>query len=54
MHIMVIDQSKVTSFTKGLYASLHHSTLYVYLQEVDAPDANGQTSLMLAAQKIIG
>ncbi|KAG7327787.1 hypothetical protein KOW79_009393 [Hemibagrus wyckioides] len=46
------------------YAGLHLAVLFqnmpiaAYLmakgQEVDAPDANGQTSLMLAAQKIIG
>lgn len=27
---------------------------FLYLQEVDVPDCNGQTPLMLAAQKIIG
>ncbi|XP_026803030.3 putative palmitoyltransferase ZDHHC13 [Pangasianodon hypophthalmus] len=46
------------------YGGLHLAVLFQHMpiaayliakgQEVDAPDANGQTSLMLAAQKIIG
>ncbi|TSM20271.1 Palmitoyltransferase ZDHHC13 [Bagarius yarrelli] len=46
------------------YGSLHLAVLFQHMpiaaylmakgQEVDAPDANGQTPLMLAAQKIIG
>ena len=38
----------------GLWKVMYFSYFPLLFQEVDTPDLNGQTALMLAAQKIIG
>lgn len=41
-------------FEKRIICIKYYAFVFRCLQEVDAPDANGQTPLMLAALKIIG